>query len=481
MYDGRMRTLALLLALSAACVDASSSKLDGGTVNLDGALSGDGALPGDAAPSDDALPTSDALPGDGGSDLATATTDLALGAPPYRPFGSHAQIYPPNVIFPSGSATARDAAVKAAYDDWKARYLAAGCAADRSVVKFSTAADYYTVSEAHGYGMVITVLMAGYDADAQTTFDNLFRYYDAHRSASDLSAYGHATNLFMSWRQTDQCVNSADDSSATDGDVDIAYALLLADRQWGSGGAIDYRTRALGIVAQLMDALIEGTGTAKPRYITIGDGVLADSAWLKRTRSSDFILSEFRSFRAASGDARWDDALAGLLDLAATLQNDHSPLTGLLPDFIESADTSSPAPAAPNTLESAHDGHWYANACRTPWRIGQDAVLAGDAESRAIVEKMTTFMRAETGEDPTQICSGYDLAGNALDACDWHALEYIAPFAVAAMVSSDHQAWLDAIWAIMKDPSLIAAERQYYGDSINLLTMLVVSGNWWQP
>ena len=52
-----------------------------------------------------------------------------------------------------------------------------------------------TVSEAHGYGMLITVCMADYDAQAKDTFDGMYRYYRAH-----LSDIGE--NL-MSWQQCD--------------------------------------------------------------------------------------------------------------------------------------------------------------------------------------------------------------------------------------------------------------------------------------
>ena len=45
------------------------------------------------------------------------------------------------------------------------------------------------------------------------------------------------------------------------------------------------------------------------------------------------------------------------------------------------------------------------------------------------------------------------------------------------MVDSSNQAWLDAIW---KD--LVAGGSQgYYEDSIKMLSMIVMSGNWWEP
>jgi len=41
--------------------------------------------------------------------------------------------------------------------------------------------------------------------------------------------------------------------SATDGDLDIAYALLLADNQWGSSGSVDYKAEALAVLSDILD------------------------------------------------------------------------------------------------------------------------------------------------------------------------------------------------------------------------------------
>ena len=39
--------------------------------------------------------------------------------------------------------------------------------------------------------------------------------------------------------------------SATDGDLDIAFGLLLADKQWGSAGAINYLAEARKVIAAI--------------------------------------------------------------------------------------------------------------------------------------------------------------------------------------------------------------------------------------
>ena len=52
-----------------------------------------------------------------------------------------------------------------------------------------------TVSEAHGYGMLIAASMAEYDSEAKEIFDGMYNYYKAH-----LSEIG--PNL-MAWQQSD--------------------------------------------------------------------------------------------------------------------------------------------------------------------------------------------------------------------------------------------------------------------------------------
>jgi hypothetical protein len=43
--------------------------------------------------------------------------------------------------------------------------------------------DSISISEGHGYGMLILALMAGYDPHAQTYFDGMFRMFTDHQAA----------------------------------------------------------------------------------------------------------------------------------------------------------------------------------------------------------------------------------------------------------------------------------------------------------
>lgn len=121
------------------------------------------------------------------------------------------------------------------YSTWKSRYVqSGGCTGCLKVVSPEPVPGYgsnYTVSEGIAYGMLISVYM-----DDKTTFDGLWAF-KANKGAAKLAA-GKANSL-MPW-VIDTSNNIVDYNSATDADIDIAFALLMADKQWGSGGTYNY-------------------------------------------------------------------------------------------------------------------------------------------------------------------------------------------------------------------------------------------------
>lgn len=81
-----------------------------------------------------------------------------------------------------------------------------------------------TVSKAMGYGMLLTVYLAGADPNARSYFDGLNRFRKRYPS-------NHNSGL-MCWK-IPASENAVSDDCATDGDLDMAMALLLARWQWG--------------------------------------------------------------------------------------------------------------------------------------------------------------------------------------------------------------------------------------------------------
>jgi hypothetical protein len=81
---------------------------------------------------------------------------------------------------------------------------------------------------------------------------------------------------------------------------------------------------------------------------------------------------------------------------------------------------------------------------------------------------------AHTNKDPSKILDGYTLAGGKGAGQSGPSAAFSSPFGVAAMLGSD-QGWLDQLW------STRAINEGYYSDSITMLSMIVMSGNWWSP
>ncbi|GGN87738.1 hypothetical protein GCM10011579_080890 [Streptomyces albiflavescens] len=408
---------------------------------------------------------------------ATATTanggpnldKLTLGSPsgggggPAVPFGSHQFPYATGTLKPTGAQSTLDQAVVSKYNAWKSAFVKQNCGNGWYEV-ISPDADHPYVAEAQGYGMVVSALMAGADPDAKKIFDGLVKYMLAHPSV-------HNSNLLAA-EQDSSCTSVDGSDSATDGDLDVAYGLLLADKQWGSAGTYDYKSLAV----KHINAIKAGEVNSSTHLMKLGDWSTSGDQYYYITRSSDWMIDHFRAFRRATGDAAWDTIRSAHQNLITSQQANYAPSTGLLADFIVNTNTT-PKPAGGQVLEGPNDGDYSWNACRDPWRIGADAVTSGDSVSLASARKLNSWIKSKTGGNPDNIVTGYHLSGSAYDS--GHDMAFTAPFIVTAMTDSGSQAWLDSLWNKLVATPI--SSTLYYGGSVQLQSMIVASGNYWVP
>ena len=323
------------------------------------------------------------------------------------------------------------------------------------------------VSEGQGYGMMIVAHMAGLDPDAKTIFDGLYRFYRDHPSQHDPD--------LMAWRQLVGCRSSSDNGTATDGDLSIAYALLLADRQWGSDGAVDYKAAAHRMIEAIGRYDIHPE-TSVPQ---LGAGIPPTDLPLYDTvRPSDIGPEDFRSFLRVTGDRRWQTVIEASYATMDRLQRHHAPATGLVPDFAI-VKAGEPTPAPEGYLDTPHAGFYDFNSCRVPWRIATAYLLNGDPEARTIVRRIEDWLVRSTKGDPGAIRAGYRLDGTPL--ATYGQICFSGAVAVGAMVDSRYQGWLDGLWNEVANPAVVDPPNDYYGGTLRLLYMLVLSGNWWAP
>ncbi len=331
-----------------------------------------------------------------------------------------------------------------------------------------------TVSEAHGYGMLITACMSEYDSQAKELFDGMYRFYKAHPS----SIGPH----LMSWQQSDNgtaLIDGAADGSmtggacdsATDGDMDIAYSLLIADAVWGSSGDIDYYSEAVAVINDIMKYDINHEFWT----VTLGDWVSEcdkSENYYSATRCSDFIVQYFPVFAEVTGDENWMRVYDTTYSIINSFVEEYK--TGILPDFVIRDSTGEFKAAPAEFLESENDGNYYYNSCRTPWRISMDYLVNSNKDALAFANAINSFIINSTGNDPWEVKAGYTPDGTPIE--DYNDLCFTAPFLISSACGENNN-WHDAV----RDTVINYGDDVYYGDTIKMLCLIADDGGWIVP
>jgi len=377
---------------------------------------------------------------------------LASAGDPQRPFPQAGKLTYHGIKPNNHSQKELNTSVKKFYKYWKNKYL---------IESENVPGDYKiaynkrkeTVSEAMGYGMLIVVQIAGYDPKAKEYFDGLNRFRKRYPSI--------VNEAFMCWK-----VNEAKpkkDDSATDGDIDIATALLMAAQQWNDK---TYLEEAKVIIKNIGKDLVR-----KDSSLRLGDWNVEGEEH-NGTRPSDFTTAHFRAFYEATRNPLWQNVEGECYEILDHLQTNYSPHAGLVPDFAvwDSKGKWKPAPA--DFLEGKDDGNYSYNSCRVPWRIGLSAVYHDDPRAKKILSGMMTWV-VKTHPNPKTFKAGYNLDGKAV--VKYEELAFTAPL-VVAMMSTQNQKWLDVGF-----DSIRRQHADYFSDTINMLSLLTLTGNYWLP
>lgn len=312
--------------------------------------------------------------------------------------------------------------------------------------------------------MIILVLMAGYEKDAQNIFDKLFKYYQEHPSKR--------SKHLMSWAQGKDCLKF-EESSAADGDIDIAFSLLLADAQWKTQGRINYLQEAQKIINSIKIQEINH----ETFNILQSNSIEPDSKDYFDMRSSDFIPSELRSF-IFTDSVTWQKVLTNNYNLFIRMQKKFSEGPGLIPDFIQHISIQ-PRPANQFYLESKYDGEYNFNASRVPWRIATDYIINGEKLANSFIVPINKWIRETTGNNPDNISAGYTLKGEDIKSRNFESLSFITSFAIAAMIDKKNQTWLNKLWDYITGFKI--SEFGYFDNTLKMLSLIILSSNYWSP
>ena len=392
--------------------------------------------PGDAAGS-----------GTDGSSDARHENSTDLGPTPPRPginFPFPQNRRSPYCTYPS---KLKNDDVRAAYTKWKtATVTANGARGHLRVQRVNPDPPFpenSTVSEGIAYGMMLAVYMGD-----QPLFDELWKYEQLFVDEHGL----------MNWEiDADGIQILGGGGAASDADEDMAWALLMADRQWGGAGTLadTYLNIGKGQIERIWSSEILEGKLLKPgdRW---GD-------W-NTINPSYFAPAYYRVFAQVTGNAGWSEDIKTVYDTIDNALNDANgnKSNGLVPAWCTSR-------GAPN-----NGANYQYDSCRTPFRIALDYCYFGEPRAKAYLAKTSSFF-SQIGA--YKIVDGYALNGAPQAAnASGQSAAFVGPAGVGAMSDATYQPFIDDAYANVATLDLLVGGT-YYELSWTALSLLMMSGN----
>jgi endo-1,4-beta-D-glucanase Y len=297
-----------------------------------------------------------------------------------------------------------------------------------------------TTSESMGYGMLIAAAMGDKDS-----FDKMWAYVK-----------GKLSGGLMTWKP-------GQTGSATDGDEDIAYALYMANAQWG-GYKTDADAMGSAFAADIASDVVSGGSNYKTVF-----------------NPSYFAPAAYRKF--PGGYASAISKTYGLLNA-----NINATTAGIPTDW---ADMSSGAPKTAAEVgaqvSSGLDGQVLGyDGARVAWRLGLDA-CTGSADASTSLNKVISFFATKYNNGDT---IDFMKAGWVKGSGQPHQKSvdcqgsFIGPMGVAGMAvgGTNGPKFRDRAFRAMLDILDYGDfNHTYFPSTVGFLTLLLMSGNFPTP
>ncbi len=380
------------------------------------------------------------LPFDFWVDDVTFVSGDCTNVTPSPSNGSPAKAFPQNANIgscaPATNAAKFSSAIAQAYARWTKNFVQN----DRILAPEQNGA---ITSEAMGYGMMIAAAMGD-----KAAFDKFHGYVKAN---------GGSGSGLMTWK-------NGGSGSASDGDIDIAFALLMGNVQWPSGGykaAAD--SMAAAILSQdLVDNIVRGGSSFK--NAPFNPSYFAPAAFRKFGSSFNTAVTE--NYRLVTANVTKSTA-------------------GVPTDWADPASGNPSGPGAAQVTSEITDGNNGAmgyDSARVPWRLGLDACLGGGNTTalKAIVDFFAAKYDAGASIDLMK-AGWYKTNGNVHPAAKDLQGSYIGPIGAGGMAMNNTAMRDRAFRAILDILESGDFNHTYFPSTVGLLTVLMMSGNFPTP
>ena len=288
------------------------------------------------------------------------------------------------------------------------------------------------VSEGIGYGMLMMVYFSDNTTSYQDKFDKLWAFYKA----------GSNKHGLMNWSFGGLNPYDNNANAATDAEMDVAAALIMAAYQFGDDKYLDEARTLLKNVKQYE---FEENGLHKP-----GD------AWNDKKNPSYIAPAYYRLFAAVDTDnATFWNTTAMNANYALLETNSAEYSTGLFDNWSDASG-------------KGLDKYYGYDAARTPWRLAQDFYWFGETKAKTMLSKLGTWV---SGYAASAMKGTIERTGNTM----WndHNSTFVATLMTSLVTDESRQSKLDEYW---KEVASLGDEA-YFEQSMKILCGLLVTGN----
>jgi len=181
------------------------------------------------------------------------------------------------------------------------------------------------------------------------------------------------------------------------------------------------------------------------------------------TNPSYFAPAWYKVYAQYTGDTRWNQVADKCYQIVEEVKK-YNNGTGLVPDWC----TASGTPASGQSYDYKYD------ATRYGWRTAVDYSWFGDQRAKANCDMLTKFFARDGAKG---IVDGYTIQGSKIS--NNHNASFIGPVAAASMTGYD----LNFAKELYRETVAVKDSEYYgyYGNSLRLLTLLYITGNFPNP
>lgn len=365
--------------------------------------------------------------------------------------------FPQNRTSPYGNTItyAVTDSIKRHFEDWKSAWYVDMNNGTARVISPNDSTEI-SVSEGIAYGMLLMVYMSSTNNDYQSEFDKLWAYWKKY-------AISAGSPSGMNWHINNKQNYADGTGSATDAELDAALALIMASKQWNNSTYLD---EAKTLISWIQANDMESDGRVR-----------AGSNWNPALNSSYVHLAAFKLFEKVTGNNFWSTAVTTNLNHIKACQNS---VSGLMPDWC----TWDTHEVASNTGAAVSGGNagFFDDAARTPWRMTWGYNWYGIQGAKEVNDAIIDWLYFSTYGYAGLIFPGYNMEGSDSPYSFFVSSTYAGGLGLAFGSATNPKNYLETVYDVLsnvvgKTTPTDSKGEKYYAATLNILYMLLLSGN----